>query len=29
MQVGRERYYSEYSLQVCEPTRESRFEWKA
>jgi heme-degrading monooxygenase HmoA len=24
--IGRERYYEEYSLQVCEPVRESRFE---
>ena len=23
--LGRERFYSEYSLQVAEPTRESRF----
>lgn len=25
MQRGRERFYSEYRLQVLEPTRESRF----
>ncbi len=23
--IGRERFYDEYSIQVCEPTRESRF----
>ena len=23
--IGRERYYSEYSLQICDPARESRF----
>ena len=23
--LGRERYYAEYSLQVCDPVRESRF----
>jgi heme-degrading monooxygenase HmoA len=23
--AGRERYYTEYSLQVCEPVRNSRF----
>ena len=23
--VGRERYYTEYSLQICDPGRESRF----
>jgi heme-degrading monooxygenase HmoA len=26
---GREEFYSEYSLLVCETLRESRFEWKA
>lgn len=25
-QRGRERYYAQYSLHVCEPDRESRFE---
>lgn len=25
-QLGRERFYESYSLQVCEPMRESRFE---
>ena len=25
-QAGRERYYTEYSLQICEPLRESHFE---
>ncbi len=24
-QTGRERFYAEYTLHVCEPTRESRF----
>jgi heme-degrading monooxygenase HmoA len=26
MRAGRDRFYSEYTLQVCEPARESRFE---
>ena len=26
MRIGRERYYSEYTLQVADPVRESRFE---
>lgn len=26
MRMGRERYYAHYSLHVCEPVRESRFE---
>ncbi len=28
MRMGREKYYTEYSLQIGEPGRESRFEWK-
>ena len=29
MQIGRERFYAEYTLQVAEPGRESRFEAEA
>ena len=29
MRIGRERFYAEYTLQVAEPGRESRFEAEA